>query len=218
VPQCSRCSTTSKQILSILSHSWFPPLHSLPPSPFFQPMISVLKHLLHNPSRVRGVFFYWATPYKQCFEWFSSILKIVYDHQCDARTCENTSKDSSSSPALVLEVRNFLTSAKRDDRDLGAVLLYHAANTVHANTKVDILLGQHSHEPVQVGRPNWEKELGRVAKRCQEWSERRCGVFLCGPQGMADEVRGACTKITTKSRGDTKNQQPVHLYFSKETF
>ena len=173
-------------------------------------MISVLKDILHNPGSVRRVILYWSVRDKSHMGWFRSLLESIYRKQQEHHSI------------LMVEMRQFLTSAKQDDRDLGAILLCHAAQAIHMGTHHDILLGQAVREPIQLGRPVWEKEFRRVVRLCQEMYLSKCGVFLCGPRPMAAQVRAACAKVSSQILDDSCNdflhKKPVHLYFSQETF
>jgi hypothetical protein len=144
---------------------------------------------------MRRAFFYWTVRDMAAFEWFTSLMEDIYQEDTDG----------------ILEVRHFLTSAKEDDRDLGAVLFHYAANAIHADTKMDILLGHRSHKQVEVGRPKWGKELSHVIQITKELGYDDCGIFLCGPEVMAEEVRATSAKLSLKD-------PDFHLYFSKETF
>jgi predicted ferric reductase len=158
-------------------------------------MVSVLRNLLHDPGRMRRAFFFWTVRESSSFEWFNSLMETVFEEDTNG----------------ILEVRHFLTSAKVDDRDLGAVLFHYAANAIHADTKLDILLGHRSNLQVEVGRPKWEKELNHVIDITKELGFDDCGVFLCGPEKMADEVNETCVELS-------KKESDFHLYFAKETF
>jgi hypothetical protein len=158
-------------------------------------MVSALRHLLHKPGRMRRAFFYWTVRETTSFEMFTGLMEEIYREDTDN----------------ILEVRHFLTSAKEDDRDLGAVLFHYAANAIHADTKLDILLGHSAHIQVEVGRPKWEKELSHVIDITKELGCDDCGIFLCGPTAMAEEVGATSARLS-------KKDPDFHLYFAKETF
>jgi len=159
------------------------------------PMISVLRMLLANPGKMRRTFFYWTVRDRDSFTWFTSLMDDVYE----------------SDQKHVLQTRHFLTSVKDDDRDLGAVLLHHATRAMHKQTDIDLLLGNRTHHQVEVGRPNWDEELRSVQDEAKQLGFNKCGIFLCGPEKMADALRETSTKL---SREDTN----FHMYFTKETF
>ena len=159
------------------------------------PMVSVIRQLLHKHTVLRRAFFYWTVRDNTCFDWFNTLLDELY--QEDPNGC--------------LEVRHFVSSAKHDDRDIGSVLFQHAADAVHAETNLDVLLGQKTHHQVQVGRPNWKHELQHVVNTTRAISCKTCGVFLCGPDGMAQEVRETTEKLAARNRD-------LRMTFSKETF
>ena len=159
------------------------------------PMISVIRELLTNPGKMQRAFFYWTCRDISAFDWFESLMEEIYER--------DTKK--------VLEIRHFLTSAKRDDRDLGAVLFHYAANAVHADTHLDIVLGHRARQKVAVGRPNWETELRHVMTITKELGGDDCGVFLCGPEKLADDVAETSAKLSAEN-------PDFHLHFAKETF
>jgi hypothetical protein len=172
-------------------------------------MVSALRDIVHNPGRLRRVILYWSFRDATHSEFFRSLLEDIYAHRASG----------AGDRRLVVEIRHFVTTATRDDRNLGAILLHVAANAVHAQTGLDIFLNQQCHEQIQVGRPRWEKELFRVARICQELRVPSCGVYLCGAPALSDDVSKACANVTTQTnRRATADQQPVHIYFSKETF
>jgi len=159
------------------------------------PMISVLKMLLANPGKMRRTFFYWTVRDRDSFAWFTSLMDAVYE----------------SDQKHVLQVRHFLTSVKDDDRDLGAVLLHHATRAMHKRTDIDLLLGNQTHHQVEVGRPNWDEELQSVQDEAKRLGFNECGIFLCGPDKMADALRETSTKLS-------REDKDFHMYFTKETF
>ena len=158
-------------------------------------MISVLKDLLRNPEQMRRVFFYWTVRDRAAFEWFSDLMDKVYK------------KDQMH----VLQVRHFLTSVKDDDRDIGAVLLHHATRAKHRVDGFDLLLGHQTHHQVEVGRPNWDDELQSVKQEAKGLGFNKCGIFLCGPERMAQSIVDCSSKL---SRWDPN----FHFKFTKETF
>jgi len=159
------------------------------------PMISVLRSLLHDPGKMKRTFFYWTVRDKDAFEWFTSVMDDIYD----------------SDQKHVLQVRHFLTSAKDDDRDLNAVLFHHATQAKHERTNFDLLLGRRIHHQVEVGRPDWHQELRSVAQEGKDLGLKDCGIFLCGPEKMADALHDAAADVSKEDRG-------FHLHFTKETF
>lgn len=159
------------------------------------PMISVIKHLLHEPGKMKRTFFYWTVRDRASFDWFASVLDDIYEHD----------------NKHVLQTRHFLTSAKYDDRDLGAVLLHHAALSTHRNTNFDLLLGRRTHHQVEVGRPDWDKEFIAIREEAKALGHRDCGIFLCGPETMAKSVDESSFRIS-------RDDRDFHFYFTKETF
>ena len=159
------------------------------------PMVSVIRQLLHKHTVMRRAFFYWTIRDNTCFDWFNTLLDELYQEDSDG----------------CLEVRHFVTTAKHDDRDIGAVLFHHAADAVHAETNLDVFMGQKTRHQVQVGRPNWNHELQHVVDTTRAISCKTCGVFLCGPDGMVQEVRETTEKLAARNRD-------IRMTFNNETF
>ena len=159
------------------------------------PCISVLKHLLTNPGKMKRCFFYWTTRDRSSFEWFSSLTDAIYE----------------SDKKHVLQIRHFLTSGTTDDRDIGAVLLHHATRAHHKKTDIDLLLGRRGHHQVEVGRPDWDDELVTVRDESKESGFDHAGVFFCGPEKMGHAISEVSKKLSKEDTG-------FHFYFSKETF
>lgn len=157
-------------------------------------MISVIRSLLDNPGKVRKAFFYWTK--RESSSMFSDLMEEIYN----------------SDTENLIEIRHFITSVKFDDRDLGDVLFHHAANAVHAESDLDIFLGYRTnHYQVGVGRPNWRWELQHAVQTTQQLGEKECGVFLCGPEAMAQDVQRDSLALSKEDNG-------VHFYFTKEVF
>ena len=160
------------------------------------PMVSVLKMLIKSKGgRTKRAFFYWTTRDPDHFTWFQSLMDDIYQ----------------SDPDHIVQTRHFLTSAKQDDRDLGAVLLNYATKSAHKKTNVDLVLGHYSHQQVEVGRPKWKRELLSVKQDAKMLGQSKCGIFLCGPSRMADDIERNSKKIS-------RTDPDFHFYFSKETF
>lgn len=159
------------------------------------PMISVVKQLLKEPGKMKRTYLYWTVRDRAAFDWFTSVLDDIYE-QDDKH---------------VIQIRHFLTSVKQDDRNLGAVLLHHAARRKHHQTDIDLLLGRQTHHQVEVGRPIWDEELCSVRDEAKELGYKECGIFLCGPEKMAEEVDRLSFDLSREDR-------EFHFYFNKETF
>ena len=158
------------------------------------PMVSVVRSLLDNPGKVRKAYFYWTT--KKVSTVFNDLMEEIYERDVNH----------------LIEIRHFVTSAKRDNRNLGDVLFHYAANAIHAKTDADIVLGYHNkNHQVQVGRPRWNQELRHAAGTAKELGEKNVGVFLCGPERMAEDVRKECLSVSREGND-------VHMFFSKEIF
>jgi Ferric reductase NAD binding domain len=116
-----------------------------------------------------------------------------------------------SDPDNIIQIRHFLTSLKEDDRDLGAVLFHHATRARHHKSNFDLILGHNTHHQVQVGRPNWQEELESIKAASEEINCSECGIFLCGPELLANDVGDVSFTLS-------KNDPDFHVYFTKETF
>lgn len=158
-------------------------------------MISVVRSLLVNPGRVKKAYFYWTK--RESSKIFSDLMQKIYE----------------SDTQKLIEIRHFVTAAKPDDRNLGEVLFHLAANSIHAESDMDIFLGYRTHNcQIGVGRPNWSTELSHAVQTTERLGENKCGVFLCGPDGMAKQVQKESLALSRT----TKNG--VHVFFSKEVF
>ena len=85
-----------------------------------------------------------------------------------------------------------------------------AANKIHDETELDIRLGHQSREPLAIGRPDWETEFDHVLRAANELGLTKAGVFLCGPEKMARQVKTIARKVSRKSKN--------RLVFTKEVF
>ena len=159
------------------------------------PMVSVVRYLLDHPGRMKKTYFYWTVRDYKAFEWFADMLDDIYEHDTRRR----------------LNVYHFLTSVRFDDRDLGAVLLAHAANARHGRTDFDILIGRRTRHQIDVGRPNWAKELSRIKGEATDMGFGNCGIFLCGPNRMAKDINRTAVELSAKDPN-------FHFHFTKETF
>jgi respiratory burst oxidase len=159
------------------------------------PMISVLKQLVKEPGKMKRTFLYWTVRDRASFEWFAALMDDIY----------------ASDQKNVLQIRHFLTSVKDDDRDLGAVLLHHATRATHKRTDFDLMLGRRGHHQVEVGRPDWDEELASVRAEAKELGMQKCGIFLCGPERMAEDIAEVSFKLSVED-------PDFHFYFTKETF
>mmetsp|Transcript_25163 Transcript_25163/g.37013 ORF Transcript_25163/g.37013 Transcript_25163/m.37013 type:complete len:736 (-) Transcript_25163:289-2496(-) len=158
------------------------------------PMISVLRGLMADPGKMRRTLFYWTVRDCGSFDWFGNLMDDIYD----------------SDQKHVLQIRHFLTSAKRDDRELADCLLNHARRAKHKRSDIDIFLGRRTHHMLEVGRPNWDEELENVQGEASRLGFKKCGVFLCGPEKLGAALTNTCTRLSKANK--------VHLHFTKETF
>lgn len=159
----------------------------------WQPMISVIRSLLVDPGKVKKVFFYWTI--RDQLSCFADLMEEIFE------------KDKEQ----MIEIRHFVTSIKRDGRDLGSILFHHAADQLHGKTGMNLFLGHRTNFPVAIGRPNWNRELQRAVRITRFLEEKECHTFLCGPQRMADDVKREIVKLSIRN-------PDVYLSFTKETF
>ena len=159
------------------------------------PMISVLKQLLKDPGKMKRTYLYWTVRDRASFEWFRTLMDEIYE----------------SDQKHVLRIHHFLTSVKDDDRDIGAVLLHHATRAKHKSADFDLLLGQRVHHQVEVGRPDWGEELSAIRSEAKGLGHKKCGIFLCGPVKMGEEIADVSFNLSVVDPA-------FHFYFTKETF
>lgn len=153
-------------------------------------MISTLENLLHSPGRMKKAFFYWTVRDLAAFRLFRGIMEELYEDGTD------------------LEIRHFWTSAAAAEDSPRSRVLQLAANKVHAQTQVDIRLGHRTKEMLDIGRPDWNVELNRVVRAARLLGLTKAGIFFCGPQTMASDVRATAIHMSND----------VDLHFYKETF
>jgi len=159
------------------------------------PMISVLKQLLWEPGKMKRTFLYWTVRDRASFDWFCTLMDEIYE----------------SDQKHVLQIRHFLTSIKDDERDIGAILLHHATRAKHMRTDFDIVLGHRAHHQVEVGRPDWVEELASIRTESKELGHNKCGIFLCGPAKMAQDIADVSFNLSVEDPS-------FNFHFSKETF
>jgi NADPH oxidase 5 len=164
-------------------------------------MVSVVKYLLQHPGLMKKTYFYWTVRDYKAFEWFSQMLDDIYEKDAHGR----------------LDIYHFLTSLKLDERDFGAVLLSHAAESKHKRTNFDILIGNRTRHQIEAGRPDWNKELRKIKRfASQELGLSNCGIFLCGPDAMAKDIYETTLEISAEQRRNKDDS--FHFHFTKETF
>jgi hypothetical protein len=95
---------------------------------------------------------------------------------------------------------------------LGSILLSDAARCIHAHTNEDIISGHKSHQPVEIGRLDWDKELQDVIGVAKELGQKQVGVFLSGTDDFADDVKSNSRRLNEKEKGI------IYVHFTKETF
>lgn len=181
------------------------------------PFISILKDLLNNvvkkeedeekaadlypvpdlnegsskekkPFRTTNAYFYWATREQGSFDWFKGVMNEVAE--LDQRG--------------VIEMHNYLTSVY-EEGDARSALITMVAALNHAKNGVDIVSG--TKVRTHFARPNWKKVMSKIGSK---HANCRIGVFVCGSQQLAEELKGFCYEYN--QRGTTKFE------FHKENF
>lgn len=158
--------------------------------------MSTLTSLLHRPGKMKRVFFYWTTRESSSFSLFSEAMDVLFEQDTEGR----------------LEIRHFLTSSSpaSSENDLASSMFQMAAEKVYRETDVDIRLGHRTKEQLQIGRPKWERELNRVSECAHLMHIKKAGIFLCGPEKMAQQVQYTASKLSSL--------RDVQLVFTKEIF
>ncbi|XP_028763556.1 respiratory burst oxidase homolog protein A-like isoform X1 [Neltuma alba] len=157
------------------------------------PFISILKDILNGvqapPSDHRGLrerslgkkplkaYFYWTTREQSSFDWFRDSMKEI----------------SNSNKKKVVEMHNFLTNVYREG-DVRSALISIIQALHHSKNGIDVV----SNTPIRThfARPNWFNIFSRLALKHRG---ARIGVFYCGPSNLARDLKGLCTKFSTKT-------------------
>jgi len=165
------------------------------------PWASILKNIWHlraspnPPKRLRRVEFIWVCKDTSSFEWFQTLLSSLEAQSITAATMGGTSE--------FLRIHTYLT--QRMDADTQANIYL---NSVGSN--VDPLTELKSR--TNFGRPDFRRLFGGVrdglrdgsyihglgGKREGEQEKLRAdvGVYFCGPNGAARDIRRACKEIS----------------------
>ncbi|KAJ3681386.1 hypothetical protein LUZ60_015875 [Juncus effusus] len=170
------------------------------------PLISIVKDVLNNIQSqnapdspddlerkrktfmTQRVYFYWVTREEGSFEWFRGVMNEVAEKDKDG----------------VIELHNHCTSVYEEgDARSALIIMLQALN--HAKHGVDIVSG--TRVKTHFARPNWRTVFKHVAVNHES---ERVGVFYCGDQTLAPELRKLSQDFTHKT--STK------FVFHKENF
>lgn len=154
------------------------------------PFASILKHLWFKVNemarfKLQRVYFVWVARDKSTFEWFSDIIAAL--------ELENLSH--------LLEIRVFLTQRLQIDEVREIMFVEEGGGR-------DAITGLRS--PTYYGRPRFDQIYDEVRR---QHPGVRCGVFLCGPKIVADNLRFLANQFNNTSiPGSTK------FIFQKEKY
>uniref|UniRef100_A0A8C3J6B4 NADPH oxidase 1 n=1 Tax=Calidris pygmaea TaxID=425635 RepID=A0A8C3J6B4_9CHAR len=156
------------------------------------PFASILKSIWYkfqqaDPMlKTKKIYFYWLCRDTGAFAWFNDLLASLEQ------------KMAESGKADFLTYRLFLTSWNTS-----------IANNValHFDTTTDTVTGLR-HKTI-FGRPMWNSEFTAVAAA---HPRSVVGVFLCGPEKLAESLRKSCHQHSSL------DPRKVKFYFNKENF
>ncbi|GAM87406.1 hypothetical protein ANO11243_054300 [Dothideomycetidae sp. 11243] len=165
------------------------------------PWASVLKNIYNlrmrpdPPRRLRRVEFIWICRDTTSFEWFQALLSSL-----EGQSLALSGRDSKGATSIeFLRIHTYLTQALDIDTAQNIVL-----NSVGANR--DPLTELNSR--TNFGRPDWRRLLGGMRDGLIEGtylgedvgrgrkSKNEVGVYFCGPNAAAREIRKACHDAT----------------------
>uniref|UniRef100_A0A8D2LLZ3 NADPH oxidase 2 n=1 Tax=Varanus komodoensis TaxID=61221 RepID=A0A8D2LLZ3_VARKO len=156
------------------------------------PFASVLKSVWYKYCndainlKLKKIYFYWLCRDTHAFEWFADLLQSLETQMQEKNNAE------------FLSYNICLTGWDE----------YQAAHiAVHHQEEKDVITGLK--QKTLYGRPNWENEFKMIAS---QHPSSRIGVFLCGPEALADTLNKMCIN---NSDADPRG---VHFIFNKENF
>ncbi|XP_053242911.1 cytochrome b-245 heavy chain isoform X1 [Podarcis raffonei] len=156
------------------------------------PFASVLKSVWYKYCndalnlKLKKIYFYWLCRDTHAFEWFADLLQSV-----ETQLQEKNNPD-------FLSYNIYLTGWDE----------FQAAHfMVHHDEEKDVITGLK--QKTLYGRPNWENEFKTIAS---QHPSSRVGVFLCGPEALADTLNKMCI---SNSEADPRG---IHFIFNKENF
>lgn len=156
------------------------------------PFASILKHVLKQMNTggrnsdiyqcesrkklviLKKVYFFWVCPQMEAFEWFHDMLEDLEAIDFSKNICSHV----------------FLT--KGWNRQASRTRSFALKNVLWERDPVTGLKRLRT----EFGRPRWEKEMQTIER---QHPNSAVGVFHCGPDRMADEIRLECQNINQKS-------------------
>lgn len=161
-------------------------------------LISEHKHSLHSGKqgkakqfKPRKVYFYWLTRNQTAPRYFRKTLGEI----------------KKGDGSYFLEINICLTCAVASSDPLLTVT--NVANLInHGANGFDAFTGAYQPTPCLFGRPDWPVSLAKISK---ENPGSKVGVFVCGPPGLAKELKALC-------RDHSKSEGRASFVFHKELF
>ncbi|HEY8072722.1 MAG TPA: EF-hand domain-containing protein [Labilithrix sp.] len=121
-----------------------------------------------RPSSLEKVHFFWLNRDPYSFEWFRGLLSRLED----------------ADEKRMLDIHLCMTGARTGVTAFGLEL---AREIMHAAGRSDLVTGLRT--KTHMGKPDWEKMLGDIAK---QHAPDRVEVFFCGPHGLAKKLQPIC--------------------------
>ncbi|GLE06212.1 hypothetical protein PINS_up015454 [Pythium insidiosum] len=172
--------------------------------------------------RLQKIYFYWITREQEALTWFSETMNQLAELDTGNR----------------LEIHNYFSPLK----DENVIAPLRALQTfIHDTDGQDIISGLATKQVTHFGRPDWRKELERVAHQAfarqvdaaqqllegatgahGEEAERLAldrkediGVYFCGPKPMGNAIHDECTAF---NRDKQRRFATVEFDFHSENF
>ena len=160
------------------------------------PWASILKNIWHlragpnPPRRLRRVEFIWVCKDTTSFEWFQTLLSSL--------EAQSATTASSTKTSEFLRIHTYLT--QRLDKDTAANIYLNSVGTA-----VDPLTELKSR--TNFGRPDFKRLFGAMRDGLVDQSymsglegslRTDVGVYFCGPNGAARDIRKAAKESTTR--------------------
>ncbi|NWI36166.1 CY24B protein, partial [Picathartes gymnocephalus] len=157
-------------------------------TPFASVLKSVWYKYCHDATnlKLKKIYFYWLCRDTHAFEWFADLLQSLEAQMQERNNAE------------FLSYNIYLTGW--DETQATHFVVHH-------EEEKDVITGLK--QKTLYGRPNWENEFKIIAGK---HPGSRIGVFLCGPEGLADTLS---KQSISNSEADPRG---VHFIFNKENF
>ncbi|KFO05454.1 Cytochrome b-245 heavy chain, partial [Balearica regulorum gibbericeps] len=157
-------------------------------TPFASVLKSVWYKYCHDATnlKLKKIYFYWLCRDTHAFEWFADLLQSLEAQMQDRNNAD------------FLSYNIYLTGWDESQA---------THFVVHHEEEKDVITGLK--QKTLYGRPNWENEFKTIAG---QHPGSRIGVFLCGPEGLADTLN---KQSISNSEADPRG---VHFIFNKENF